>query len=60
MYMASWNAKGYTKIYTQMNSVGYFVGNNEKPTTYSMEYQMNKKKMIHYIRLIIKSFQLIG
>lgn len=44
MYMASWNAKGYTKIYTQMNSVGYFVGNNEKPTTYSMEISNEQEK----------------
>lgn len=37
MYIASWNAKGYTKIYSKMNSVGYFVGSNENPTTFGIE-----------------------
>lgn len=37
MYIASWTAKGYTKIYTQMNSIGYFVGTNENPTTFGIE-----------------------
>ena len=33
MYIASWNAKGYTKLYTNTNSLGYFVGTSANPVT---------------------------
>ena len=34
MYIASWNAKGYTKLYTNTNTDGYSVGTSANPTTY--------------------------
>ena len=33
MWIASWNEKGYTHLYTNMNEYGYYVGNTENPTT---------------------------
>ena len=34
MYIASWNAKGYTKLYTNTNTDGYYVGTSANPTTH--------------------------
>ena len=36
MYIASWNAKGYTKLYTNTNTDGYYVGTSANPTTYDV------------------------
>ena len=33
MYIASWNAKGYTKLYTNTNTDGYYVGTSANPET---------------------------
>ena len=33
MYIASWNAKGYTTLYTNTNTYGYYVGTSANPTT---------------------------
>ena len=33
MWVASYNAKGYTPLYTNTNTNGYYVGNKETPTT---------------------------
>lgn len=33
MWVESWNAKGYTQLYTNTNEIGYYVGNTENPTT---------------------------
>ena len=33
MYIASWNAKGYTKLYTNTNTNGYYVGTSANPET---------------------------
>ena len=33
MYKASWNAKGYTTLYTNTNTNGYYVGTSANPTT---------------------------
>ncbi len=33
MWVASYNAKGYTPLYTNTNTKGYYVGNKETPTT---------------------------
>lgn len=33
MFVESWNAKGYTKLYTATNSTGYCIGTVENPTT---------------------------
>ena len=35
MYIASWNAKGYTKLFTNTNTNGYYVGTSANPTTNS-------------------------
>ena len=35
MYIASWNAKGYTTLYTNTNTNGYYVGTSPNPTDYS-------------------------
>ena len=34
MYKASWNAKGYTTLYTNTNTNGYYVGTSANPTTH--------------------------
>ena len=34
MYIASWNAKGYTTLYTNTNTKGYYVGTSANPTIY--------------------------
>ena len=36
MYKASWNAKGYTALYTNTNPSGYYVGTSANPTDYSV------------------------
>ena len=36
MYIASWNAKGYTPLYTNTNTNGYYVGTSANPTTYDV------------------------
>ena len=36
MYIASWNAKGYTTLYTNTNTDGYYVGTSANPTTDSV------------------------
>ncbi len=36
MYIASWNAKGYTTLYTNTNATGYYVGTSSMPTTTSV------------------------
>ena len=33
MYIASWNAKGYTTLYTNTNTHGYYVGTSANPKT---------------------------
>ena len=33
MYIASWNAKGYTTLYTNTNTDGYYVGTSANPET---------------------------
>ena len=33
MYIASWNAKGYTTLYTNTNTDGYYVGTSANPPT---------------------------
>lgn len=33
MYVASWNEKGYTKLYTSTNSTGYLIGTTKNQTT---------------------------
>ena len=33
MWVASWNERGYTQLYTNTNTSGYYVGNTENPTT---------------------------
>ena len=33
MYIASWNAKGYTTLYTNTNTNGYYVGTSANPET---------------------------
>ena len=35
MYIASWNAKGYTKLFTNTSTNGYYVGTSANPTTTS-------------------------
>ena len=35
MWVASWNEKGYTQLYTDSNEVGYFVGTNTTDLTSS-------------------------
>ena len=42
MYIASWNAKGYTKLYTNTNTWGYLVGTSANPTTYSVNMSSDK------------------
>ena len=37
MYIASWNAKGYTTLYTNTNTNGYYVGTSANPTDFSAE-----------------------
>ena len=37
MYIASWNAKGYTTLYTNTNTNGYYVGTSANPTTDSAD-----------------------
>ena len=37
MYIASWNAKGYTTLYTNTNTDGYYVGTSANPETYSVD-----------------------
>ena len=37
MYIASWNAKGYTTLYTNTNTNGYYVGTSANPTDYSAD-----------------------
>ena len=37
MYIASWNAKGYTKLYTNTGTDGYYVGTSPNPTDYSAD-----------------------
>ena len=37
MYIASWNAKGYTTLYTNTNTDGYYVGTSPNPTDYSAD-----------------------
>ena len=37
MYIASWNAKGYTTLYTNTNTDGYYVGTSANPTDYSAD-----------------------
>ena len=34
MYIASWNAKGYTALYTNTGTYGYYLGKSANPTTY--------------------------
>ena len=34
MYIASWNAKGYTTLYTNTNTDGYYVGTSANQTSY--------------------------
>ena len=37
-WVASWNAKGYTKLYTATNSSGgYYIGTSENPTSYELD-----------------------
>lgn len=43
MYIKSWNAKGYTKIYTTINSIGHFVGKTENPTTFRIEFSNDEE-----------------
>ena len=33
MYIASWNAKGYTTLYTNTGTDGYYVGTSANPVT---------------------------
>ena len=33
MFVKSWNAKGYTTLYTNTNATGYYVGTSANPTT---------------------------
>ena len=42
MYIASWNAKGYTTLYTNTNTNGYYVGTSANPTTYSVNMLSDK------------------
>ena len=35
MWVKSWNTKGYTPLYTNTNTNGYYIGNTENPTTSS-------------------------
>lgn len=35
MWVASWNAKEYTQLYTNTNTRGYYVGNTKNPTTFA-------------------------
>ena len=35
MWVASWNEKGYTQLYTNTNEMGYCVGNTENPETFN-------------------------
>ena len=37
MYKASWNAKGYTTLYTNTNTNGYYVGTSANPTSISAD-----------------------
>ena len=37
MYIASWNAKGYTTLYTNTGTDGYYVGTSANPTTDSAD-----------------------
>ena len=37
MYIASWNAKGYTTLYTNTNTNGYYVGTSANPTSISAD-----------------------
>ena len=37
MYIASWNAKGYTTLYTNTNTNGYYVGTSANPTSNSAD-----------------------
>lgn len=43
MYIASWNEKGYNKIYTTTNSIGNFVGKSENPSTLGIEFSNNEE-----------------
>ena len=42
MYIASWNAKGYTTLYTNTNTNGYYVGTSANPTTTSVDMSSDK------------------
>ena len=42
MYKASWNAKGYTTLYTNTNTNGYYVGTSANPTTTSVDMSSDK------------------
>mgnify|MGYP005774874153 CR=1 FL=1 len=37
MWVASYNAKGYTPLYTNVNDTGYYVGNEEETTGYDYD-----------------------
>ena len=37
MYIASWNAKGYTTLYTNTNTHGYYVGTSANPETIEVD-----------------------
>ena len=37
MYIASWNAKGYTTLYTNTNTNGYYVGTSANPETIEVD-----------------------
>jgi hypothetical protein len=37
MWVASWNAKGYTTLYTNKNTTGYCIGTSSSPTTYNAD-----------------------
>ena len=37
MYIASWNAKGYTTLYTNTETDGYYVGTSANPTTFGVD-----------------------
>ena len=42
MYIASWNAKGYTTLYTNTNTNGYYVGTSANPTDYFVNISSDK------------------
>ena len=41
MWVASWNTKEYTQLYTNTNETGYYIGNTESSTTYRYRLSNN-------------------